>query len=148
MRRAMWCAARSVTQKCSGCRAYGLEAELAANLTDNQSPAIFRHGAKTRLGKSGASTGGCYDGAKASSIVQLGVTTAHGLRAPSAMNHDFRDGERRGSPAFTIIEQRSWLAISSSDASPFRQRNLPADSMPDAARTAPAGTAESLFPGR
>ncbi|WP_404478298.1 TonB-dependent receptor [Novosphingobium sp. BL-52-GroH] len=125
-----------VTQNAKGATAYGLEAELTANLTDNDRLQFSGTLQKTKLDDLESVDGRLYDGGKASSIVQLkGNELAHAPRfsATASYEHDFvlASGATITPRISTHYETRSWLSYFNGDANPFVNVNDPADNMPD-----------------
>ncbi|PZU59570.1 MAG: TonB-dependent receptor [Sphingobium sp.] len=125
-----------VTQNAKGAKAYGLEAEMTANLTDNDRLNFSGTLQKTKLLELEAVDGRLYDGGKLSSIAQLkGNELAHAPRfsATASYEHDFvMASGARITPRFTThYETKSWLSYFNGDANPFVTANDPADNMPD-----------------
>jgi len=125
-----------VTQNAKGATAYGLEAELTANLTANDRLQFSGTLQKTKLDDLESVDGRLYDGGKASSVVQLkGNELAHAPRfsATISYEHDFELASGATiTPRFTThYETRSWLSYFNGDANPFVNVNDPADNMPD-----------------
>nr|WP_043605707.1 TonB-dependent receptor [Novosphingobium sp. Rr 2-17] len=125
-----------VTQNAKGATAYGLEAELTANLTDNDRLQFSGTFQKTKLDDLESVDGRLYDGGKASSIVQLkGNELAHAPRfsATASYEHEFElaSGATITPRISTHYETKSWLSYFNGDANPFVNANDPADNMPD-----------------
>jgi iron complex outermembrane receptor protein len=125
-----------VTQNAEGAKAYGLEAELNANITDNDRLQFSGAIQKTKLDDLESVDGRLYDGGKASSIAQLkGNELAHAPRfsATASYEHDFElpSGATITPRVTTHYETKSWLSYFNGDANPFVSANLPADNMPD-----------------
>jgi iron complex outermembrane receptor protein len=125
-----------VTQNAKGATAYGLEAELNANLTDSDRLQFSGTLQKTKLDELESVDGRLYDGGKASSIVELkGNELAHAPRfsATASYEHDFTLASGATiTPRFTThYETSSWLSYFNGDANPFVNANLPADNMPN-----------------
>ncbi|AUW58580.1 TonB-dependent receptor [Sphingobium sp. SCG-1] len=125
-----------VTQNAEGAKAYGLEAELNANLTDNDRLQFSGTIQKTKLEDLESVDGRLYDGGKASSVAQLkGNELAHAPRfsATVSYEHDFELASGATiTPRFTThYETKSWLSYFNGDSNPFVSANLPADNMPN-----------------
>ncbi|EJL29291.1 TonB-dependent receptor [Novosphingobium sp. AP12] len=125
-----------VTQNAKGAKAYGLEAELTANLTDNDRLQFSGTLQKTKLDDLESVDGRLYDGGKASSIVQLqGNELAHAPRfsATASYEHEFElaSGATITPRISTHYETKSWLSYFNGDANPFVNVNDPADNMSD-----------------
>ncbi len=125
-----------VTQNADGAKAYGLEAELTANITDADRLQFSGTLQKTKLDDLESVDGRLYDGGKASSIVQLkGNELAHAPRfsATASYEHDFEMASGATiTPRFTThYETKSWLSYFNGDANPFVNANNPADNMPN-----------------
>ncbi|CAN5403399.1 TonB-dependent receptor [soil metagenome] len=125
-----------VTQNAEGAKAYGLEAELNANLTDNDRLQFSGAIQKTKLESLESVDGRLYDGGKASSVAQLkGNELAHAPRfsATASYEHDFElaSGATITPRVTTHYETRSWLSYFNGDSNPFVSANLPADNMPN-----------------
>ncbi len=125
-----------VTQNAKGAKAYGIEAEMNANFTDNDRLQISATVQKTKLDDLESVDGRLYDGGKQSSIVQLqGNELAHAPRfsATASYEHDFElaSGATITPRVTTHYEAKSWLSYFNGDANPFVNANLPADNMPD-----------------
>ncbi|EQB32771.1 TonB-dependent receptor [Sphingobium ummariense] len=125
-----------VTQNADGAKAYGLEAELTANITDADRLQFSGTLQKTKLDDLESVDGRLYDGGKASSIVQLkGNELAHAPRfsATASYEHDFEMASGAMiTPRFTThYETKSWLSYFNGDANPFVNANNPADNMPN-----------------
>ncbi|BDD68664.1 TonB-dependent receptor [Sphingobium sp. TA15] len=125
-----------ITQNAKGAKAYGLEAELSANLTDNDRLQFSGTLQKTKLEELESVDGRLYDGGKLSSIAQLkGNELAHAPRFSATLSyeHDFELASgAKITPRFTThYETKSWLSYFNGDANPFVNPNDPADNMPD-----------------
>ncbi|KEQ55340.1 TonB-denpendent receptor [Sphingobium chlorophenolicum] len=125
-----------ITQNAKGAKAYGLEAELMANLTDNDRLQFSGTLQKTKLEELESVDGRLYDGGKLSSIAQLkGNELAHAPRFSATLSyeHDFELASgAKITPRFTThYETKSWLSYFNGDANPFVNPNDPADNMPD-----------------
>ncbi len=125
-----------VTQNAKGATAYGLEAELVANLTDNDRLQFSGTLQKTKLDTLESVDGRLYDGGKQSSIAQLkGNELAHAPRfsATASYEHDFvmANGGRITPRVSTHYETKSWLSYFNGDSNPFVNANLASDNMPD-----------------
>ena len=125
-----------VTQNAKGAKAYGLEAEMVANLTDNDRLQFSGTLQKTKLEDLESIDGRLYDGGKLSSIVQLkGNELAHAPRFSATLSyeHDFELASgAKITPRFTThYETKSWLSYFNGDANPFVNPNDPADNMPN-----------------
>ncbi|MBU0931021.1 MAG: TonB-dependent receptor [Alphaproteobacteria bacterium] len=124
-----------ITQNAKGAKAYGLEAEMVANLTDNDRLQFSGTLQKTKLEELASVDGRLYDGGKLSSIAQLeGNELAHAPRFSATLSyeHDFvMASGARITPRFTThYETKSWLSYFNGDANPFVNANNPADNMP------------------
>ncbi|KMS56465.1 TonB-denpendent receptor [Novosphingobium barchaimii LL02] len=125
-----------VTQNAQGAKAYGLEAELNANLTNADRLQFSGTLQKTKLEFLESVDGRLYDGGKASSIAQLqGNELAHAPRFSASISyeHDFELASGATiTPRFTThYETKSWLSYFNGDSNPFVNANDPADNMPD-----------------
>ncbi|KEY99151.1 TonB-dependent receptor [Sphingomonas sp. BHC-A] len=125
-----------ITQNAKGAKAYGLEAELSANLTDNDRLQFSGTLQKTKLEELESVDGRLYDGGKLSSIAQLkGNELAHAPRFSATLSyeHDFELASgAKITPRFTThYETKSWLSYFNGDANPFVNPNDPADNMPN-----------------
>ncbi|KXU32132.1 TonB-dependent receptor [Sphingobium sp. 22B] len=125
-----------ITQNAKGAKAYGLEAEMVANLTDSDRLQFSGTLQKTKLEELESVDGRLYDGGKLSSIAQLkGNELAHAPRFSATLSyeHDFELASgAKITPRFTThYETKSWLSYFNGDANPFVNPNDPADNMPN-----------------
>ncbi|MCB4862530.1 TonB-dependent receptor [Sphingobium sp. PNB] len=125
-----------ITQNAKGAKAYGLEAEMVANLTDSDRLQFSGTLQKTKLEELESVDGRLYDGGKLSSIAQLkGNELAHAPRFSATLSyeHDFELASgAKITPRFTThYETKSWLSYFNGDANPFVNPNDPVDNMPN-----------------
>ncbi len=125
-----------ITQNAKGAKAYGLEAEMVANLTDSDRLQFSGTLQKTKLEELESVDGRLYDGGKLSSIAQLkGNELAHAPRFSATLSyeHDFELASgAKITPRFTThYETKSWLSYFNGDANPFVNPDDPADNMPN-----------------
>ncbi|WHO37925.1 TonB-dependent receptor [Sphingobium sp. AP49] len=125
-----------ITQNAQGAKAYGLEAELVAQITDNDRLNFSGTLQKTKLEDLESVDGRLYDGGKQSSIVQLkGNELAHAPRFSATASYEHRFELASGATIVprvtTHYETRSWLSYFNGDANPFVNANDPADNMPN-----------------
>ncbi|GAY23558.1 TonB-dependent receptor [Sphingobium fuliginis] len=125
-----------ITQNAKGAKAYGLEAEMVANLTDSDRLQFSGTLQKTKLEELESVDGRLYDGGKLSSIAQLkGNELAHAPRFSATLSyeHDFELASgAKITPRFTThYETKSWLSYFNGDANPFVNPSDPADNMPN-----------------
>ncbi|MDX3885217.1 MULTISPECIES: TonB-dependent receptor [Sphingomonas] len=123
-----------VTQNAKGAKAYGLEAELVANVTDQDRLQFSGTIQKTKLEDLESVDGRLYDGGKPSSVVQLkGNELAHAPRfsATASYEHDFElaSGATITPRVSTHYETKSWLSYFNGDGNPFITENT--DNIPN-----------------
>jgi iron complex outermembrane receptor protein len=120
-----------VTQNAKGATAYGFEAELTANVTDNDRFQFSGTVQKTKLDELEAVDGRLYNNSLLSAIAELkGNELAHAPRfsGTASYEHDFElPNGATITPRFTThYEAKSWLSYFNGDSNPFVQANLDA----------------------
>jgi iron complex outermembrane receptor protein len=117
-----------VTQNAKGARAYGFEAEMAWNVTDNDRFQMSGTVQKTKLEELESIDARLYNNADQGKVAELkGNELAHAPRfsATATYEHDFvlPSGGKITPRATTHYETKSWLSYFNGDANPFVNAN-------------------------
>ncbi len=117
-----------VTQNAKGAKAYGIEAEMAWNVTDTDRLQASATVQKTRLEELQSIDARLYNNSDQGKVAELkGNELAHAPRfsATATYEHDFvmASGARVTPRATTHFETKSWLSYFDGDANPFVNAN-------------------------
>jgi iron complex outermembrane receptor protein len=118
-----------VTQNAKGAKAYGIEAELAWNVTDVDRLQLSGTVQKTKLEELQSIDARLYNNSDQGKVAELkGNELAHAPRfsATATYEHDFvlSSGARITPRATTHYETKSWLSYFNGDGNPFVNPNL------------------------